>query len=132
MIAAKILKRNKEKGSIALTSVILLSSILLLAGISLILATIDITTATTGFYNLNTARNQARGCIEESLYKISRNSAYTGSFSVTYATGSCSTTVTNDSPTTTKILTTTSTVGVYNLTIVKKVDTLTVPFAITN
>ncbi len=132
IIIKKAQQLKKEKGSIALTSVIILSTMLLLAGIGLIVATIDLTVATKSFYNINTARTEARGCLEESLYKITRNTSYTGTFSLTYSTGSCSATVANDVPSTTKIVTITGTVDSNNVTVVKKIDTAVSPFNITN
>jgi|SRR6185369_8776896 len=80
-----------KKGSVALTTVIVVTAILLISGVSLALTSGDLAKATKNFTNRFIAKAYSQSCLEESLLKI--KSGYTGTFTMTVDLGSCSSTV---------------------------------------
>ena len=123
----------KKNGSISLTTVLMVSSILLASGLTLVISTVDLSLSTKSFNSQIQAKSRAKTCLEESLYKISKMPSYTGTVNFSYTDGSCSSTIQNDtSVSTTKIVTTNSNIDVYNYTEIKKVDTTQTPLVMTN
>lgn len=120
-----------KKGSIALTTVIVLTGILLLGGITLTLNSIDLSSGTKDYFARNLAETRLRSCIEESLLKLKSNQAFAGNVVVTYSDGNCTSVISNESATV-KILTITSTVDEYTLSEIKRVDISTDPDTLLN
>lgn len=81
---------KKKRGVIALTTFVLISAILLVAGSTLILTNIDLSKTSKDFLNKNLARIHSYSCLEETLYKISNNSGFTGQIDFTFTNGNCS------------------------------------------
>jgi hypothetical protein len=129
-----MLKNNlkKPKGMIALTTVLFVSTILMLAGLTLVITGVDFALTSKANYNGSLAQIRSRSCLEESLYKIKNNLAYTGNFSIAYPDGNCSATVTNDALLNIKNVALTGTVGSYNFSQSRKVNTSTIPFGLSN
>lgn len=86
---------DKYRASIALPTVVLISSILLIGGLSIIIMSIDIRKSTKGFSEYTTARLEAQACLEEGIEDLKFDSTYTGSFSMTFPSGSCDITISN-------------------------------------
>jgi hypothetical protein len=84
-----------KKANISLTTVIVVGAVLFLIGATLMVSTLDLLSATKGFAGMQISQVNARSCLEESLAKIKTNPAYTGTNSVTLATGTCSFSITN-------------------------------------
>ena len=83
------------KGYVALTTVLIMIPLLLLTGIDSVYN--NLTTLIVGRMNYDNQilRINAETCLEESVYRIKRSSNYTGQFSITMETWSCTVTVTN-------------------------------------
>lgn len=114
----------QQKGSIALTAVIAMSSILLLAGITLVLTSIDFARSTKSYENTFRAQLNTNSCLEEALYRLGTNRQYTGSISVSDDGNSCSATVTTNAQNPNyKDVAITSTVDVQVNNVTYQVDT---------
>lgn len=119
-----MIRLRYKKGSIALTTVLMVSAILLASGLTLILTSIDLSFASKNFNSYQLSKIRSKTCLEESLYKISKNPSYTGTVSYTYSDGSCTAIITNDLViSTTKIVSINTTLNVYNYSETKRVDT---------
>jgi hypothetical protein len=129
----KKLLRKRKKGMVALITVLLISSILLVGGMALIFSSIDLAKSTKTF-NINIqTKILSRSCLEEGLLKIGGNSAYTGTITFTTQSGTCNIVITNDPVTsTTKVVTITATIQTYNFNLVKKVDSTMSPIKVIN
>lgn len=123
---------KKTKASITLTLVIVISSILLLAGLTLVLTTVDLSNSSKISTNLNLAIIRSRSCIDESLYRLKLDVNYTGSTSVTFSDGNCTSTTANSGTPNLKTLTVVSTVNGFSYQTTKSVDTSVSPFTISN
>lgn len=90
------MKLSKDKkGSIAITLVIVISSMLLAGGMNLLLSNIDFTRATVNYRSRQIAVIISKSCLEESLYKLKEDINFTGTFSVPFTDGNCDSTVSN-------------------------------------
>ena len=89
------LKKGKYNGSVALPTVILISTILLISGINVVMLSIDIRKSSKNYYLYTEARLNAQTCLEEGIATLKFNPTYTGSFNVTLPSGSCDGVVTN-------------------------------------
>ena len=121
---------KKVKGNIALTLVIVMSTILLFGGIALVLSSIDLATTSKSSGNTNIALLRSRSCTDDGIYRLKNNPNYVGSFTLTFSDGSCSCTVSGAS--TTKTLVVTSTVNNFNYQTTKTVDTSVNPYILSN
>jgi hypothetical protein len=124
--------RNKQKGNIALTTVLFTSTILVLGGLALVIVSIDFTLSTKAYYHRSLAKIRTRSCVQEGLYRIKQEPVYTGTSSLTFTDGSCSVTVVDTAVANTKSLSIISTVNGYSMTSTKKADISTSPFTVTN
>jgi hypothetical protein len=120
------------KGNITLTTVLFVSVILLLGGITLVITNIDFTLASKGFYNGTLAQIRSRTCLNDSLLRLKTNTAYTGSFTISFTDGTCSATVANGSSANTKTISLSAAVNGYSYSQTKNVDTSVIPFRVTN
>ncbi|MFW5702686.1 MAG: hypothetical protein ACOCXP_01840 [Candidatus Dojkabacteria bacterium] len=73
---------KKMRGSVALTTVILTSAILVSAGISLLITSIDLSRARQGHGAQIQASIQMNSCKEEALRRIEQDNNFTGSISI--------------------------------------------------
>ncbi len=82
-------------GSIALPTVVLVASILLIGGLSLVAVSIDVRKASKGYAHFTQASLEAEVCLEETLELVKFDPDYTGSFNMTFPTGECDSVVSN-------------------------------------
>jgi hypothetical protein len=133
MPLGNILKAKRLQGNISLTTVILVGALLIISGMAVLGNAIDVAMSTKSYFNRNIAEIRLVTCIEESMYKFTKNPNYTGTFSVTYSDGSCQATVTDiGGDPTKKNLALSATVNSFTVTRTKKADTTTSPMSITN
>ena len=120
-----------KKGSITLTTVLVVSAILLAGGISLILTSIDLSNAAKDTFNSSQTSIRSNTCLEEGIYKLNRSSTFTGSLSVDYSDGECFVVIQNDNNNNQiKILNITSQVNSYVHEEVVRIDISKNPFEI--
>jgi hypothetical protein len=119
-----------KKASVALTSVLLISAILLSSGITLVLTNIDLARASKDFFALQKNKLNAETCLEESLFDIKQNFSYTGTFNYSNPVGSCTAVVSDGTPSTIKIVEMTSIVGDYYYRTTVRIDTTQNPIAV--
>ncbi len=84
-----------KRGAVALTSVIVMLAILLLAGISVSITSIDVSVISRNFESTISSKVASRTCLEEAMYKISYNILYTGNFNYVFDNVSCEVVVSN-------------------------------------
>lgn len=114
---------NKKRGNIALTTVILVSSILVLGGLTLIASSVDYSASVKGFSKAPLADTLSDSCFEDSMYRLKLNKTFTGTTNLTLGTNQCSTNIQNDAGNNSiKIITITSTLDNYTFNKVKRVD----------
>ena len=85
-----------KKGAAALITLIILSTVLLAAGITLIFNSIDLNKSLKGFRTTDELFVQSRSCLEDALSKIISNLSYTGTITLTSGDVTCHAVVTND------------------------------------
>lgn len=91
------IRNKKQKGAAALLTLIILSTVLLLAGITLVLNSIDLNKSLKGFQTSQSLYIKSRSCFEDAMSKIQFNSGYTGTSSITSSGVTCQATVTINS-----------------------------------
>lgn len=119
-----------KKGNVAFSTVIVTSSILLVAGAALLLSMTDFSKSSNSYFNNELNNVQANACVEESLQKIRSDTNYNGNFSVTFPNGNCSITITTNSNY--RNVSIVSTYNTYQTNITKKVDISQNPFVVSN
>jgi hypothetical protein len=125
------MKHLVKNGSITLTTVLVVGAILLASGVSLILTTIDLGSASKNYFNANLANIRSTTCLEEGFYKLRKDTTFTGNINFSYSDGNCSVSIQNDAQNSqTKILSISSTLSSYNSTRTVRVDTSANPFSI--
>lgn len=95
MFLMKRSRKTKYPGSVALPTVILISTILLIGGLSLVSISIDVRRATKGYAEHTQASLEAKVCLEETIQILKFEQDYTGSFEITFPTGSCDSVTSN-------------------------------------
>lgn len=75
-------RKKKIRGYIALTTVLVILPLLLLSGINSIYTNITLLTSGKMQYDYNILEINTESCLEESVYKIKKNRAFVGSFSI--------------------------------------------------
>ncbi len=124
---------NNSRGAVALISVIIITSVLILTGITVINYSIDSAKIGQSNNNGEIAALYASTCIEEVMYKLKNNPLYTtAGVTLTLTNGSCTFVVTNSSPITLKLVTSTGVYSDAKYIESKKVDTTTTPHTLTN
>ena len=88
-------KLEKYKGSVALPTVILISSILLISGINVVLLSIDIRKASKSYYLYTEARLNAQSCLEEGIAILKFDPDYTGSIEISEDSVVCDGSISN-------------------------------------
>lgn len=86
---------TKYRGSVALPTVILISSILLISGINVVLLSIDIRKASKSYYLYTEARLNAQSCLEEGIAILKFDPDYVGSIEISEDTVVCDGSETN-------------------------------------
>lgn len=116
-------------GNIALTTVLVFSGMLVLTGITIIIQAIDFGSSTSSYTHQIYAQNTSFSCLEESLFKISSNPSYTGSFQISSTNGgTCDATVTGTAPNKSVSIESSYRSSNYNTT--KSIDTSQTPFTV--
>jgi len=122
------------KGYIALTTVLVILPLLLLAGMNSLYKSTTTLIVAKMSYDYGILKSNSETCLEEAVYKIKRGSAYTGTFNLLGDSWSCTVTITNkDGFTGVKIIDILSSDenGTLYKTI-KELNTNTDPFEISN
>lgn len=93
-------QRNKEKysGSVGLLTVLIISSILVVSGITVVLLAVDLQRGSAGLKGKVEARTLSKTCFEEALNIIKDDLGYTGVYNYVDGTNTCTATVTNVAP----------------------------------
>lgn len=121
------------KASVALTTVLVTTAVLLAGSISILFNIIDMTRTNKDnlTYELNSIR--ADSCLEESMNKLKFNPNYTGEVIITFSDGTCLSNITID-PVNNDIrdLYITSNIDEYYHEMYKKVDISQTPFYVFN
>lgn len=86
---------NKYQASIALPTAVLIGSILLLGGLSVVLLGIDVKRATQTYNESTVAKMWTEPCIEEAIARVKFDPGFTGQFTISSTEGSCSALVSN-------------------------------------
>lgn len=123
---------RNNKATITLTTVLIITVVLLYSGIALLYAVIDLRRANQVNFEHTLAQLRFQNCLEESLYKLTKNLSYTGNFTITFSDGECSSTVATTANVNIKsinILSTYKQVGYNKIT---SVDISSAPPTITN
>ena len=94
MISRKI--KAGARGSVALTAVLIVSAILLVGGLSALMATVDLAFSTKGVGKSVFAEGLAKTCLEESVNLISQNPSYVGAYSYADGDFSCNADISDD------------------------------------
>jgi len=125
---------NSKEGSVSLLTVIIMSAILLLGGLTVISVTIDLAKSNQDsiYHELNVFR--IRSCVEEALNRIKFNHTFVGTASITFSDGSCSAEVTNDpgGNLNLKRISVTAQINNYYHSVNKLVDITNTPFIVSN
>lgn len=127
-------QRKQQKGYIALTTVLVILPILLLAGINLVYENITEMVAGKMRFDYNVLELNAETCLEEAVRKLKFNPQYTGTLNFNLTGWSCKVTVQNV-PTKTgfKLLNIVASDELGNVvSINKELNTNTDPFEISN
>ncbi len=84
-----------NKGSVALTTVLVISAVLLMGGVTLVLTSMDLALSTKDYESKITMTSLSRTCLEESLIRLKSDPNYVGT--VSYSNdGSCTANITID------------------------------------
>jgi len=124
-------KTNKLKATVSLILVLIITAVLISAGMVVLMSSMDLSNSTKDSFNLYLNEMRTRSCLEEGLNRLKNNQAYSGQVSISYTNGLCTVDITNDvSNPNIKIFSIISTVDTYNYSITKKIDISTDPFTI--
>lgn len=117
-------KKPQIKASIALTTVIIVSAILLSGGITLVLVSIDLALARQGHSATTEGRFHSVSCLEEVLKRLSEDSSFEGNVSIAPVEENCTATVSNDpGDSSIKLVEITSVVESYSTLLTRKIQT---------
>jgi len=87
---------KKRKGAAALITLIILSTFLLVTGITLTLNSIDLNKSLKGFRSTENLYILSRSCSEDALSRLRSNMSYTGTISIVNGSSTCQATVSVD------------------------------------
>jgi len=121
------MRTNNQKGSVALTTVIVISAILLFSGISILITNIDLTRVANDYNNRLVVTLGIESCFEESLYKLKYDRTYTGTINLSNGFGDCSSLIEDDGVDIKKF-TLTSNLDEYYYEVTRRVDISVFPF----
>lgn len=122
---------RRKKGTIALTTLLVLTTTLTLVGISIVYLSIDSASISRSYYNLNIAKSYSQSCLDEALFKIALNPSFTGSGELNNQSNNCSYIVENDPVVnTTKNINIISNFETSNYSKIFRVDSTTTPITV--
>ena len=119
---------NMYKGSIALTTMIIISSLLLMAGLTTVLTAIDLRNATANVNRAQEARLNGWTCLEEAVQRVKYDVLFTGDITLLLSDGGCVATVTDDASIGVKAIEINATADEFTYTVVRRVDVSDYPF----
>lgn len=96
-MVVKVNFEKKYSGVVALTTLLVMATVLVVTGISVVYLSIDSAAVSRNYLNLNRAKSNVQSCLDEALLRITLNRNYLGSGTVTIDGASCTYTVTNHS-----------------------------------
>ena len=103
-------------------TIILVSNILLITGVSLLITSVDQSKSILSYKNEETLQLYVQSCLEESLFKVNTNRSYTGTINLTVGDIVCQADVSNDADPNYKNINLTGTRGEYNYLEIVTVD----------
>ncbi|MFZ6021984.1 MAG: hypothetical protein ACOYT9_00755 [Patescibacteria group bacterium] len=125
--------KKRITGNVSLTTVIVVGALLIVSGMGLLANAIDVAMSTKSYFNQSLAGLQITSCVEEGMYKITKDVAFTGTVTVNYSDGNCQVVISNvGGNTSKKRLLVTAVVGDYTVTREKFADTTTSPMILLN
>ncbi len=125
------MRHKYSEGTVALTTVLIISAILLIGGVTVILSGIDLTISTKNFETNRILQGVERTCLEESLNRVKSSSSFTGNITFTEAPTTCTASVSNDPlHVNFKVIAVTSSKGSYTINHTYTVDISQSPFEI--
>ncbi len=95
MMKRTLFKKKKYNAGVALPTVVLISSILLIGGLGLVAMSIDVRKSSKSFSEYVQASMRAEVCLEESIQVLKYDPAYTGNFNLSFPTGECDSVISN-------------------------------------
>jgi len=110
-----------KRATVALTTILVLSAMLLFGGLVLVISGIDNNIVSESYLNV-LSKLKARSCLEEVLLKLSRDTLYIGTTQITFTDGQCSAVVTDDVQPNIKLVNITSSTEEFNYQEQKRVD----------
>lgn len=122
--------KQRQKGNITISTVIVTSSILLVAGAALLLSMSDFSRSSNAYLNNKMNELQIKTCVEEVLRKLKTDMNYSGSYNIPSSQGSCDATVSANGNF--RDITIESTYNDYKTSTTRKVDVSTNPYILTN
>lgn len=123
LITASQLNKN-PRGDISLITVLIITSILLIAAASLTASALSAVNNSNAKTNTYAAEARAKACIQEGINKLRVSSTYTGTLNLTYSnSSSCSATISNGSSANIKNIDVTATSNGYTYENIKTVNT---------
>lgn len=124
-------KKEYKKGSVALTSVIIITAILMFGGITAVISSLDVTNATVNNVYIEKAKVLGGTCFQESLHRVKTLPEFTGDVTFTDIDGNtCTSTVSDNVTPDLKDINTTSTYNDHTYSFLKRVDISSDPFMI--
>ena len=89
-------KYKRQRGSIALVTVVVIGGILLATGIAVVMLSADLSIATKNYSAKVLMESTLRTCLEESLFRVKADDAFTGNVTYSNGGGDCSALVEDD------------------------------------
>lgn len=87
--------KHAKNGSISLTTVLIVGSMLLLSSIVLLTSSLDLLYSTKAYTDHKSAQINSSSCLEEAMAKIKSNPTFTGIANISINKGSCSYNITD-------------------------------------
>lgn len=124
---------NSLRANISLTVVILAGAVMLTSGLAVLSNSMDVSLSTKAYLNNTLVEMRATSCIEEAMYRITKDVSYVGQLTIPFTGGSCEVTVTNEPVgASIKKLVVTTTVSGYRSQRTVYGHTDTTPYSLTN
>lgn len=125
--------KRVEDGSVALITIIILTILLVSVGSSLVLSSADYLISGRDFSERVTLDLVKRTCFEEGMHHLKLNKSYTGEFTYTRGTETCTVNVSQEGGSPNKrLIHVVATHGTYSLTDSFHVDTTVKPYVVTH
>lgn len=125
--------KNKVRGYIALTIVIILIPVMMMGGVELLYNNIDFMKSAKSLSDSEKLSFSLRSCTEESIQRIKKNPLFTGQLLYTINGFACDVTITNNATNPAiKIIDSKVNSGILNKREIKNLDTSKSPYELTN